>query len=149
MSHSDDPIRVMIVDDYDMLRVSLRFFLQSLDDLEVVGEARNGQDAIELCAVLKPDVILMDVKMPGMDGVAATRTIRRTYPEVQVVGLTSFSDEDWLGALLQAGAAGLLTKNISIDDIAAAIKKAHRGDEGRPVTANGADASGDNAETEQ
>jgi NarL family two-component system response regulator LiaR len=118
------PIRVMIVDDHEMIRNGLTVFLEAFDDLELVGEAADGEEAVRLCAKARPNVILMDLVMPEMDGVAATRAIRQTYPAVQVIALTSFGDQDLVPKALQAGAVSYLLKNASIDDLAHAIRTA-------------------------
>jgi NarL family two-component system response regulator LiaR len=118
------PIRVMIVDDHEMIRNGLTVFLEAFDDLELVGEAANGTEAVRLCAKARPNVILMDLVMPEMDGVAATRAIRQAYPAVQVIALTSFGDQDLVQRVLQAGAVSYLLKNASIDDLANAIHTA-------------------------
>jgi NarL family two-component system response regulator LiaR len=120
------PIRVMIVDDHDMVRSGLILFLDAFDDLELVGEAADGVEAIDLCAETRPGVVLMDLLMPEMDGIAATRAIRQTYPNVQVVALTSFSDQDLVHRALQAGASGYILKNAPIDDLANAIRAAYK-----------------------
>jgi NarL family two-component system response regulator LiaR len=122
-----NPIRVMIVDDHDMVRSGLGVFLEAFDDLELVGEAADGEEAIRLCAEVQPHVVLMDLVMPEMDGVAATRAIRQAYPTVQVIALTSFNDQDLVQGALQAGAVGYLLKNASIDELAAAIRAARAG----------------------
>ena len=121
------PIRVMIVDDHDMLRAGLRLFLAGADGLEFVGEAVDGSEAITLCAQVKPDVVLMDMVMPDMDGATATRIIREQFPHVQVLGLTSFHEEDLVQKALQAGAIGYLLKNVSAQGLAQAIYDAHAG----------------------
>jgi NarL family two-component system response regulator LiaR len=118
------PIRVMIVDDHEMIRNGLTVFLEAFDDLELVGEAADGEEAVRLCAKARPNVILMDLVMPEMDGVAATRAIRQAYPAVQVIALTSFGDQDLVPKALQAGAVSYLLKNASIDDLAHAIRTA-------------------------
>jgi NarL family two-component system response regulator LiaR len=120
------PIRVMIVDDHDMVRSGLMVFLDAFDDLELVGEAADGTEALHLCAETRPGVILMDLLMPEMDGIAATRAIRQTYPNVQIIALTSFSDQDLVQRALQAGAAGYVLKNAPIDELANAIRAAFR-----------------------
>jgi NarL family two-component system response regulator LiaR len=120
------PIRVMIVDDHDMVRSGLMIFLDAFDDLELVGEAADGTEALHLCAETRPAVILMDLLMPEMDGIAATRAIRQAYPNVQVIALTSFSDQDLVQRALQAGAAGYVLKNAPIDELANAIRAAYR-----------------------
>jgi len=121
------PIRVMIVDDHAMLRHGLRLFLKSFDDLELVGEASGGAQAISLCGQTTPDVILMDMVMPGIDGAMATAAIRERYPQVQVVALTSFHEQDLVERALQAGAIGYLLKNVSAQELAQAIRDAHAG----------------------
>jgi NarL family two-component system response regulator LiaR len=122
-----NPIRVMIVDDHDMVRSGLGVFLEAFDDLELVGEAADGKEAIRLCAEVQPHVVLMDLVMPEMDGIEATRAIRQAYPTVQVIALTSFNDQDLVQGALQAGAVGYLLKNASIDELAAAIRAARAG----------------------
>jgi NarL family two-component system response regulator LiaR len=124
---SSPPIRVLLVDDHAMLRQGLATFLKVYDDLELAGEAAGGEEAIQLCAQLAPDVVLMDMVMPDMDGVTATRAIRQKYPEVQVVALTSFKDEELVQDALQAGAIGYLLKDVSADTLARAIRAAHAG----------------------
>lgn len=121
------PIRVMIVDDHDMVRRGLSVFLETFDDLILVGEAATGQEAVRLCGTIKPDVVLMDLLLPDMDGVMATQLIRRTYPNIQVVALTSYKDEELVQAALQAGAIAYLLKNASIDVLAQAIRAAQKG----------------------
>jgi NarL family two-component system response regulator LiaR len=120
-------IRVLIVDDHDMLRRGLRFFLKSFDDLELVGEAASAQEAIQLCGQAEPDVVLMDMVMPDVDGAEATRIIRRQCPQIQVIALTSFQEEDLVERALQAGAIGYLLKNVAAEDLAQAIRQAHAG----------------------
>jgi NarL family two-component system response regulator LiaR len=124
---SSPPIRVLLVDDHAMLRQGLATFLKVYDDLELAGEAANGEEAIQLCAQLAPDVVLMDMVMPDMDGVTATRAICRKFPEVQVIALTSFKDKGLVQDALEAGAIGYLLKNVSADELAQAIRVAHAG----------------------
>jgi NarL family two-component system response regulator LiaR len=121
------PIRVIIADDHAMLRKGLRFFLTSFDDLELVGEASSGREAIRVCEQLAPDVVLMDMVMGDMDGASATQVIRDRNPSVQVLALTSFQEQDRIEAALQAGAIGYLLKNVSAQDLARAIREAHAG----------------------
>jgi NarL family two-component system response regulator LiaR len=121
------PIRVVLVDDHAMLRRGLATFLKVYDDLQLAGEAANGEEAIQLCAQVRPDVVLMDMVMPDMDGVTATRAIRQQVPEVQVIALTSFKDEGLVQDALQAGAIGYLLKDVSADVLAQAIRAAHAG----------------------
>jgi NarL family two-component system response regulator LiaR len=125
--NSSEPIRVMLVDDHAMVRRGLAAFLRVFDDLELVGEAANGDEAVQLCARLLPDVVLMDLAMPDMDGVAATHIIRQRFPSVQVLALTSFTEERLIQNALQAGAIGYLLKDVTADELAQAIRAAHSG----------------------
>ncbi len=127
-----DPIRVMIVDDHKMLRTGLAMFLKGMDGMELVAEASTGTQAIALCQKVKPDVVLMDLVMPGMDGVTATRLIREADPSIQVLALTTFKEPSLVQAALQAGAIGYLLKDASVDELASAIRAAKQG---RPVLA--------------
>ncbi len=120
-------IRVLLVDDHAVVRSGLGAFLLVSDDLELVGEASNGREAVQMVEKLHPDVVLMDLIMPEMDGVEATRIIRRQYPDVQVVALTSFREDELVQGVLQAGAISYLLKNVSADELADAIRKAHAG----------------------
>src|SRR5690348_13343219 len=106
-------IRVMIVDDHAVVRSGLSFFLMAYPDLELVGEASNGREAIDLCGRHKPDVVLMDIMMPEMDGITATQLLRKQYSHVQVIALTSFMEEDLVQRALHAGVIGYLLKNTS------------------------------------
>ncbi len=126
------PIRVMIVDDHAVVRSGLKAFLMVFDDLELVGEASSGQEAIHLIERAQPDVILMDLIMPDMDGAATTKAIRGRWPQVQVVALTSFREDELVKSALQAGAIGYLLKNVGADDLAEAIRSAYAG---RPTLA--------------
>jgi CheY-like chemotaxis protein len=119
-----EPINVMVVDDHDTVRRGLAVFLRAFDDLQLVGEAANGLEAVNLCAEIHPHVILMDLVMPEMNGIEATRTIRRQWPEVRVIGLTSFREEALAEQALQAGAVKCLRKDMSIDELANAIRSA-------------------------
>jgi len=122
-----NPIRVMIVDDHDMVRRGLAAFLQIKVDLELVAEASNGQEAVAVCERVQPDVILMDLVMPEMDGTVATQIIRQRWPQVQVIALTSFQERRLVRGALQAGAISYLLKNVSVEDLAAAIRAAYAG----------------------
>jgi NarL family two-component system response regulator LiaR len=122
-----NPIRVLIVDDHAVVRGGLSKFLQVHKDLELVGEAENGAEAVRLTRQLQPNVVLMDLKMPEMDGVVATREIRSKHPSVRVIVLTSFAEDNMVQGALQAGATGYLLKNISGAELAAAIRAAHAG----------------------
>jgi len=125
-------IRVMIVDDHAMVRKGLVTFLKNAPDFELVGEARDGREAIEACERLRPDVILMDLVMPELGGVAATRTIHQHRPDVRVIALTSFQEKELVQDALQAGAIGYLLKNVSGEELVEAIRQAHAG---RPTLA--------------
>ena len=120
-------IRVMLVDDHTMVRKGLALFLKAFDDLELAGEAENGTDAIQRCGELLPDVVLMDMIMPDLDGVAATRAIHQQFPQIQVIALTSFKERELVQNALEAGAIGYLLKDISADELARAIRAAHTG----------------------
>jgi NarL family two-component system response regulator LiaR len=120
-------IRVLVVDDHTMVRRGLATFLKVFDDLELAGEAAGGQEAIQLCAKVQPDVVLMDMVMPDMDGATATRLIRKQSPLLQVIALTSFKEENLVQGALQAGAIGYLLKDVSADELAQAIRSAHAG----------------------
>ncbi|NOX63262.1 MAG: response regulator transcription factor [Chloroflexi bacterium] len=117
----------MIVDDHAIVRSGLKTFLTVYDDLELVGEARDGEEAVALCRIYRPDVVLMDMVMPGGDGVVATKRIRELYPETQVIALTSFHDEDLVQRALEAGAIGYLLKHVSAEALAEAIRAARAG----------------------
>lgn len=121
------PIRVMLVDDHTMVRRGLSTFLKTFDDLELVGEADSGEAAIQLCGEVLPDVILMDMVLPTMDGAACTRVIRQKFPQVQVIALTSFKTGDLVRNALEAGAIGYLLKDVSADELVQAIRAAHVG----------------------
>jgi NarL family two-component system response regulator LiaR len=120
-------ISVLVVDDHRVVRNGLRAFLLSYDDLVLVGEAVDGEDAVRQCAALRPDVVLMDMVLPGMDGAAATRAIRSMLPDTQVIALTSFPDEELVAQALGAGALSYLLKDVDPDELAAAIRNAIRG----------------------
>jgi NarL family two-component system response regulator LiaR len=128
----DSPIRVMVVDDHTVVRGGLATFLLAYEDLILVGEASNGVEAVAVCGLCNPDVILMDLVMPEMDGATATRIIRENYPNVQVIALTSFKEDDLVQGVLAAGAIGYLLKNVSADELVDAIRAAHIG---RPTLA--------------
>jgi NarL family two-component system response regulator LiaR len=123
-----EPIRVLIVDDHAVVREGLRAFLQTQEGMEVAGEAADGNDAIEAASRLRPDVVLMDLVMPNLDGVAAMRRLRERLPESRVIVLTSFLDEDKLLPALRAGAAGYLLKNAEPTELARAVRAAHAGE---------------------
>jgi two-component system, NarL family, response regulator LiaR len=122
-----NPIRVMLVDDHTMVRRGLATFLKVFNDLQLAGEAESGEAAIKLCGELQPDVILMDMVMPDMDGATATRTIRQQFPQVQVIVLTSFKEGELIKNALEAGAIGYLLKDVSADELVRAIRAAYSG----------------------
>ena len=126
------PIRVLLVDDHQVVRSGLRAFLSVFEEFEFVGEAANGREALLLCPQVKPDVVLMDLLMPEMNGAEATREIRRQCPHVQVVVLTSFREETLVEEALKAGAIGYLLKDVTADELAEAI---HAAVEGKPTLA--------------
>jgi NarL family two-component system response regulator LiaR len=126
------PIRVMIVDDHAMVRKGLATFLRTKADLELVGEASSGEEALQVCEQVHPDVILMDLVMPKVDGPTATQAIRERCPHVQVIALTSFQERELVQKAIQAGAISYLLKNVSADELADAIRAAHAG---RPTLA--------------
>ena len=120
-------IRVMLVDDHAMVRQGLAFFLDTLDDIKLVGEATSGEEALAVCALVNPDVIVLDLLMPGLDGVATLRAIREAHPNIQLIMLTSSRDHDLVKNALQEGAVGYLLKDSSIDELAYAIRAAYSG----------------------
>lgn len=126
MSRSN-PIRIMVVDDHGMVRRGLIAYLEEEPDLELVGEAADGEEAVQLCEQLRPDVILMDLVMPELSGADATRSIRKRWPQVQVIALTSFQDKELVQEALQAGAISYLLKNVSGNDLVEAIRGAYAG----------------------
>ena len=127
-----EPIRVLLVDDHAVVRSGLSAFLLAFDDLELVGEAGSGEEAVQSCDRLRPDVVLMDLVMPGMDGAQATHAIREKCPAIQVIALTSFKEKELVEGAMEAGAIGYLLKNVSVDELAKAIREAHAG---RPTLA--------------
>lgn len=121
------PIRVLLVDDHAVVRSGLSAFLTIYDDLELAGEARDGAEAVRLCKQVHPDVVLMDLVMPELDGATATRQIRQACPHTQVIVLTSFREDELVQGALQAGAIGYLLKNVAADELARAIRAAAAG----------------------
>lgn len=120
-------ILVMLVDDHNVVRSGLATFLRAYDDLELVGEAKNGLEALNLCRTKKPDVILMDLMMPEMDGITATGAILQDYPDIKIIAMTSFEDEQLVHGVLAAGAISYLLKNVTSDELAKAIRDAASG----------------------
>ena len=123
----EERIRVLIVDDHRLVRSGLITFMQVFPDLELVGEASNGREAVSLCEKVRPNVVLMDLVMPEMDGTTAIREIRARFPDVQVIALTSFKDDDMVRGALEAGAIGYLLKDVGLDELAAAVRAARAG----------------------
>ena len=124
----DAPIRVLLVDDHAMVRRGMRDFLALHDDIEVVGEAADGSAGIEQAEALRPDIVVMDLMMPNLDGVEATARIKAALPDVEVIALTSFIEESRVVAAIEAGASGFLLKDAEADELAAAIRAAAAGE---------------------
>jgi DNA-binding NarL/FixJ family response regulator len=160
----DERIRVLLVDDHAMVRRGMRDFLELHDDIEVVGEAADGGDAIDRATELRPDVIVMDLMMPGVDGIEATGRIKTSVPEVEIIAITSFIEESRVVAAIEAGASGFLLKDAEADELAGAIRAAYAGevhldpaiagivarrlrDGGRPATGGGTAGEGDGIDT--
>ncbi len=122
------PIKLLLVDDQTLFREGLHTLLSVWDDLQVVGEASNGQEAVQATAVLQPDVILMDIRMPILDGVAATRQLRARHPHIKVIILTTFDDDEYVFEGLRAGAVGYLLKDVASEKLVEAIRAAALGD---------------------
>lgn len=118
---------VLLVDDQDLIRTGFTMILDAEDDIDVVGEAREGAEALQQVATLRPDVVLMDVQMPGVDGIEATRSIVEAHPDTRVVILTTFDDDQYLFDALNAGTSGFLLKNCPADDLVNAIRLAAGG----------------------
>ncbi len=127
MAEPSRVIHVMLVDDHNVVRSGLATFLRAYDDLELVGEARNGLEALNLCRIKQPDVILMDLMMPEMDGIAATTAILAAYPQIKIIAMTSFEEETLVQGVLAAGALSYLLKNVTSDELASAIRAAYSG----------------------
>ncbi len=121
------PIRVLIVDDHEMVRRGLGLFIRGYDDLLLVGEAADGEEAIRLCDEVQPDVILMDIMMPNTNGIEATKSIKRQYPTIHIIILTSAIDTHMVTSAMQAGATSYLLKNLSDDKLATAIRAVKQG----------------------
>jgi DNA-binding NarL/FixJ family response regulator len=120
-------IKVLLVDDQNLIRQGLKALLELEPDLEIIGEAENGQQAINLSAKLQPDVILMDIRMPIMDGVAATKKLQNTHPEIKILVLTTFDDDEYIKAALENGAMGYLLKDTPSEELAVAIRAVYKG----------------------
>jgi NarL family two-component system response regulator LiaR len=122
-----EPIRVLTVDDHAILRGGLKLLLLAYEDLELIGETRSGSEALRLCGQLHPDVVLMDMMMPGMDGATTTQAIKEQYPDIQILVLSSFADDKSVQRVMQAGAIGYLLKDVPIDELADGIRAAAAG----------------------
>ncbi|MEH2160393.1 MAG: response regulator transcription factor [Nostoc sp.] len=120
-------IKVLLVDDQGLIRQGLRALLELESDLEIVGEAENGEQAINLVAEFQPDVVLLDIRMPIMDGVAATREIQKRFPKTKILVLTTFDDDEYVSAALQNGAMGYLLKDTPSEELAVAIRAVYKG----------------------
>jgi NarL family two-component system response regulator LiaR len=125
--NSSSPIRVLLVDDHNVVRSGLATFLRAYEDLELIGEAKNGSEAVNFCHQQQPDVILMDLMMPVMDGIAATRAILANYPDIKIIAMTSFDEANLVNEVLGAGAMSYLLKNITADELVKAIRDAVSG----------------------
>ena len=125
---AQQPIRVLLVDDHAVVRTGLRTFFDLLDDIDVVGEAADGSEGVAMARRLEPDVVLMDLLMPNMDGLTAIARIKAEKPGIEVVAMTSFIEEEKVTAALEAGATGYLLKDASADEVAAAIREAMAGE---------------------
>ncbi|MDX6657382.1 MAG: hypothetical protein QOH62_2175 [Solirubrobacteraceae bacterium] len=123
-----DVIGVLVVDDHAVVREGLRTFLELQDGIAVVGEAGDGEEAVRQAEALRPDVVLMDLAMPRLDGVGAMRELRRRLPAIRVIVLTSFAEDERLLPAIQSGAAGYLLKNVAPAELARAVRAAHAGD---------------------
>ena len=127
MATAEGQIRVVIVDDHAVVREGLRTYLELEDHLMIVGEAANGREAVDKVRVLRPDVVLMDLLMPQMDGIAATKAIKEVAPDVKVIVLTSFQDDEHIMPAIEAGATGYLLKDVSAPELVKAIEGAYQG----------------------
>ncbi|WP_026693752.1 response regulator [Peribacillus kribbensis] len=121
-------IKVLIADDHHVVRKGLALFLQTQPDIEVAGEAKDGAVAIQMCAEIKPDLVLMDLDMPVLNGIDATKRIKREHPEIKILILTSFSDQDHVLPALEAGASGYQLKDIEPDELVKVMKKVMNGE---------------------
>ncbi len=126
-SAANPVIRVLVADDHAVLRQALRYMLESQPGLEVVGEAANGRDAVDMAEKLQPDVVLMDTVMPGLNGIEATRQIRRRMPKVKVLMLTGYQEDEQVAGALKAGASGYVIKKSDLDELLLGIQAVHRG----------------------
>jgi NarL family two-component system response regulator LiaR len=123
-----EPISVLLVDDHSVIRLGLKAYFETVPDIQVVAEAGSGQEAVEMAARYAPDVVLMDLIMPGMDGVEATRQVKKTSPRTQVIVLTSHHDDEHIFPAIRAGALSYILKDIDPDDLADAVRRAQAGE---------------------
>lgn len=123
-----DPITVLLVDDHNLVRMGLKAYFGTLADIQVVGEAGTGEAAVQLVKQLAPDIVLMDLIMPGMDGVEATRLVKKASPRTQIIVVTSYHDDEHIFPAIRAGALSYVLKDIDPDDLAEAIRRAHAGE---------------------
>ncbi len=121
------PIRLLLIDDHAIVRQGLKMFLELTDDFEIVGEGETGEDAVRLAAELRPDIILLDLAMPGMNGIEAARSILQADPEARIMILTSFSDNDDVFAAIRAGAKGYLLKDVPPEELAQSLREVYQG----------------------
>ena len=119
------PIRVLVVDEHAAVRHAMANLVTSLDDMELAGEAATGEEALRLCARTQPDVVLMAITMHGMSAAEATRTMQKRWPPIQVLGMSTFQEEDQVSGMLQAGAAGYLLKNVTAEELACTIRRTY------------------------
>ncbi|RPI78222.1 MAG: DNA-binding response regulator [Chloroflexi bacterium] len=124
----EEPITVLLVDDHSVVRIGLKAYFATLPDIQVIGEASSGDEAVQLAAQYAPDVVVMDLMMPGTDGVEATRKVKKTSPRTQVIVLTSYHDDEHIFPAIRAGALSYLLKDIDPDDLADAIRRARVGE---------------------
>ncbi|WP_030934009.1 response regulator [Streptomyces sp. NRRL S-646] len=127
-AQTPQPVRVLLVDDQELIRTALSMVMADIEDVEVVGEAATGEKAVRLAGELAPDVVVMDIRMPGIDGIEATRRITQMQTDVQVVVLTTFDDDAYVYGALRAGASGFLVKDMALDDIIGAVRVVAAGD---------------------
>ncbi len=123
-----DPITILLVDDHNMVRIGLKAYFSTQPDIQVVGEASTGEEAVQLAAQFAPDVVLMDLVLPGIDGVEATRRVKKVSPRTQVIVLTSYHEDEHIFPAIRAGALSYVLKDIDPDDLAAAVRRAHGGE---------------------
>lgn len=139
---SSNSIRLVIVDDHLLVRHGLRQLLSAVPDIEIVGEAEDGEAGLRLCGALKPDLVLMDVRMPGMGGLAATAAIRKHHPAVRIIGLSTFAEDETETAMIVSGAQCHLSKAATLDELTSAIRRVHGGETIRRKRSAGAPGQG-------